>query len=298
MDPKYDYKKENLLIVDDEIEVGKTVCDLLSHLGFDTQLVTSGKNALKEIRNGEYTFLVTDINMPELNGLELIRIVKGENPDINIIALTGYDKDYSYMDVINAGASDFITKPCKIDEIEAKIKRILIERSIRDELERLSITDNLTGLYNQRHFFNRLKEEIDRAERQKHPLSLILLDLDNFKEYNDKYGHLAGDKMLARAGKIIISSIRESVDTAFRYGGDEFAIILVEADDGIAINISERLMRGFKEEGSLTASIGFATYAKDMKVTDLIEFADRSLYRGKIKEPKAAHKHSVVRNKG
>jgi diguanylate cyclase (GGDEF)-like protein len=281
MDQRFDYSKENVLVVDDEIEIGKTVSDLLSHLGFSTCLVINGQNALKEIRNGEYTFLVTDINMPELNGLELIKIVKGERPDINIIALTGYDKDYTYMDVVNAGASDFITKPCKIDEIEAKIKRLLIERNIRDELERLSITDNLTGLYNQRHFFNRLKEEIDRAERQKHPLSLILLDLDNFKEYNDTYGHLVGDEMLARAGTIILSSIRESVDTAFRYGGDEFAIILVESDDTIAMSISERLMKGFSEEGSLTASIGFATYEKDMKATDLIELADKNLYKGK-----------------
>jgi two-component system cell cycle response regulator len=284
METEYDYNEENVLIVDDETELGKVVTDLLSNLGFSAASVTSGKDALDELRNGRYTFLITDINMPELDGIELIKIVKKENRDINIIAMTGYDKDYTYMDVINAGANDFIIKPFRVDEVEAKIKRILIERRIRDELARESITDSLTGLFNQRHFYNRLKEEIDRANRQKHALSLILLDLDNLKDYNDRYGHLAGDKMLDKSGKIILSSIRENVDTAFRYGGDEFAVILVEADENIAQSISERLERGFEEGGGLTASVGFATYSKEMSKDDLIALADRGLYRAKNKK--------------
>ncbi len=278
---KQEYSKEYLIIVDDEIEVGQVVTELLSSLGFNADSESSGKNALQQIRNGKYTFLITDINMPELNGIELIKKVKEEKLDISIIAMTGYDKDYAYMDVINAGANDFITKPFKIDEIEAKISRILIEKKIRDELAKLSITDNLTGLFNQRHFHNKLKEEVNRANRQNHPLSLILLDLDKFKDYNDTYGHLAGDKMLAESGKIILSNIRGNVDTAFRYGGDEFAIILVEADKEIVINTSKRLKKGFRESDGVTASVGFATYQKEMDVNDLITLADKDLYKSK-----------------
>lgn len=281
MEQQFDYHKENLLIVDDEIEIGKIVQDLLAKLGFNTGFAGNGKNALDKLRNKDYTFLITDINIPKLNGIELIKIVKKEIPRINIIAMTGYDKDYTYMDVINAGATDFISKPFKIDEMEAKIKRILIETSTRDELARLSITDNLTSLYNQRHFYNRLKEEIERANRQKHPLSLILLDLDNFKYFNDKYGHLAGDQMLAGAGKVILSNIRDSVDTAFRYGGDEFAVILVEADSEIAQTISERLRKGFQQDSAVTASIGLATYEKGMELNELIGLADKDLYSTK-----------------
>ena len=278
---KQEYYKEYLLIVDDEIEIGQVVTELLSSLGFNADLASSGKNALQQIRNGKYTFLITDINMPELNGIELIKKVKEEKPDISIIAMTGFDKDYAYMDVINAGANDFIAKPFKIDEIEAKISRVLIEKRIRDELAKLSITDNLTGLFNQRHFHNKLKEEVNRANRQNHPLSLILLDLDKFKDYNDTYGHLAGDKMLAESGKIILSNIRGNVDTAFRYGGDEFSIILVEADKEIVINTSERLKKGFRESDGVTASVGFATYQKEMDVNDLIALADKDLYKSK-----------------
>jgi two-component system cell cycle response regulator len=283
MEPEFNYGKEKLLIVDDEIEIGQIVQDLLAKLGFNTGFASDGTTALQTLRKEQYSFLITDINIPRLNGIQLIKIVKKEIPHVSIIAMTGYDKDYTYMDVINAGATDFISKPFKVDELEAKIRRILIEKEIRDELARLSITDNLTGLFNQRHFYNRLKEEIDRANRQKHPLSLILLDLDHFKSFNDKYGHLAGDQMLASSGKIILSNIRDSVDTAFRYGGDEFAVILVEADSTIAQTISERLRSGFKAESAVTASVGYATYEKGMEITDLIGQADKNLYRKKNK---------------
>ena len=281
MKSEYDYNKESLLIVDDEIETREVVTRLLSKLGFNVDSVSNGKNALQELRDEKYTFLITDIKMPELDGIELIKMVKREIPDINIIAMTGYDKDYAYMDVINAGANDFIAKPFKINELEAKIKRILIERVIRDELARLSITDSLTGLFNQRQFYRKLKQEIVRANRQKHPLSLILLDLNKFKDYNDQYGHLAGDKLLVKCGKTILSSIRDNVDTAFRYGGDEFAVILVEADKTVARRIRERLKWGFEEGGGVTASVGFATYSKGMNVDDLIALADKNLYEGK-----------------
>ncbi len=276
-----EYHKENLLVVDDEIDVRNVVAELLSSLGFNVDSENSGKSALQRIKNGKYTFLITDVNMPEFNGIELIKTVREEKIDISIIAMTGYDKDYAYMDVINAGANDFITKPFKLDEIEAKISRILIEKRIRDELAKLSITDNLTGLFNQRHFHNKLKDEVNRANRQNHPLSLILLDLDKFKEYNDTYGHLAGDKMLAKSGNIILSNIRENVDTAFRYGGDEFAIILVEANKEIVLNTSERLIKGFEEGDGVTASVGFATYSDKMTVSDFISLADKYLYESK-----------------
>jgi two-component system cell cycle response regulator len=281
MEKEYDYKNETMLIVDDEVEVGNVVKSLLRSLGFNADFVESAKSAMEQLRNGDYSFLITDINMPDMNGIDLIKTVSGENPEISIIAMTGYDKDYTYMDVINAGASDFISKPFKIDEIEAKITRILIERNIKERLAKLSITDNLTGLYNQRHFYNKLREEIERANRQKHDLSLILLDLNNFKVYNDKYGHLAGDTVLSKSGKIIQANIRDSVDTAFRYGGDEFAVILVEADENIVKNISERLKSGFEEVGEVSASIGFSTYSSDMKMQELINIADKCLYKEK-----------------
>ena len=279
-----EYSKEHILIVDDESMIRESLTELLSELGFNTDTAENGKIALNKIRKNYYTFLLTDINMPEINGLELIKTTKKEKHDISIIAITGYDKSFTYMDVVNAGANDFLTKPFKIDEIEAKIKRITIERDIKEELAKLSITDSLTRLFNQRHFNYKLKEEVKRAKRQNRPLSLVLLDLDKFKEYNDNNGHLKGDKMLAKAGKVILSHIRENVDIAFRYGGDEFAVILVDADENTANYIRNRLEKNYEKGCDVTASVGIATYMKELDFKNFIALADKNLYKAKKKK--------------
>jgi len=153
--------------------------------------------------------------MPGMNGLELIQRTRDEYPQVSIVTMTGYYKEYSYVDVVNSGASDFINKPFGIEELEAKIRRVIIERNLKQELRRLSITDSLTGLYNQRHFYARLRDEVIRAERQKHPLALIFLDLNNFKKYNDTHGHLGGDRLLHKVGSIINTNIRQGVDSGY-----------------------------------------------------------------------------------
>jgi len=281
MKKNQEYSKEYILIVDDEAIIRESLTELLSAVGFNTDTAENGKIALNKIRKNFYTFLLTDINMPELDGLELIKTVRKEKYNISIITMTGHDKSFTYMDVVNAGANDFLAKPFKIDEIEAKIKRITIERDIKEELARLSITDSLTRLFNQRHFNYKLKEEVKRAKRQNRPLSLVLLDLDKFKKYNDSYGHLAGDKMLTKAGKVILSHIRENVDIAFRYGGDEFAVILVDADENTAKYIRNRLEKGFEKGCEITASVGISTYMKEMDVKNFIAMADENLYKAK-----------------
>lgn len=281
MEKNKEYSREHILIVDDEVDILTSLTDLLSERGFTTDTAENGKAALYKIRKNFYTFLLTDITMPELNGIDLIKTIKKEKFEISIIAMTGYDKNFTYMDVVNAGANDFLIKPFKIDEIEAKIKRIIIERDVREKLARLSITDSLTRLFNQRHFNYKLKEEVKRAKRQNRPLSLALLDLDNFKEYNDNFGHLEGDNMLSRAGKLILSHIRENVDIAFRYGGDEFAIILVDADRNTAKYIRDRLEKGFEDGCDVKASIGIATYSKEMDLKEFIALADTNLYKAK-----------------
>jgi len=213
--------------------------------------------------------------------MELIQRVKTQYPEISVIAMTAYSKDYKYIDVINAGATDFINKPFGIEELEAKVKRAIVERNIRRELNRLSITDSLTGLYNQRHFYARLREEAQRAARQKHPLSIILLDLDNFKWYNDTYGHLKGDKLLQDVGRIIRRCIRENVDTGYRYGGDEFAVILIDADIEVARHIARRIQEAIKSECEIEASYGCATFKTGMQPEDILSQADKILYRRK-----------------
>ncbi|MBW2015341.1 MAG: diguanylate cyclase [Deltaproteobacteria bacterium] len=281
MKQDFDYSQESILIVDDDAVLREVFTDLLKALGFSVASVSSGPEALDSLENNDFTFLLTDMKMPEMDGMELIKRVSGTHPDISIIAMTGYSEGYKYVDVINAGASDFIKKPFDLEELEAKIRRILNERNLRRELNRLSITDSLTGLFNQRHFYDRLKDEMVRARRQKFPLSLILLDLDNFKDYNDTHGHLAGDEVLRSVGRLIQQSIREGVDSAYRYGGDEFAIILVGADLAVAEGIVKRIKESFKAEGDIMASVGYALFEEEMSIKDFVGEADKRLYAAK-----------------
>lgn len=273
-----DYSKESILVVDDDTYSRETLKEFLAYLGFSIKGTANGSNALKLLKEKEYTFLLTDMKMPGISGLELIRRVRDDFPDVSIVAMTGYSAEYKYVEVINSGASDFINKPFDLEELEAKIRRIITERNLREELSRLSITDSLTELYNQRHFYTRLGEEIIRAERQKNALALILIDLDDFKRYNDTYGHLAGDEALRSLGQTINKWIRESVDSGYRYGGDEFAIILIDADLEIAREIGKRIHNSYKENENLSISLGYAKFSEGMSAEKLVAEADKDLY--------------------
>jgi len=280
-DENNEYAGESVLIVDDDFYLRETFGELLQSIGFDTGSASSGIEALRMLKEKEFSFLLTDMKMPEMDGFELIKRVKSDFPEVSMIAMTGYSDGYGYVDVINAGASDFIKKPFQLDELEAKVRRIINERNLRRELNRLSITDSLTGLFNQRHFYSRMNREVIRAQRQKHSLALILFDLDNFKDYNDAHGHLAGDTVLRNVGKVINHCIRDGVDSGYRYGGDEFAIILIEADMEIAEDIGRRIQISLKEKVHISASLGFAIFAQGMSVKDLVAEADKNLYQSK-----------------
>ena len=276
-----DYSDELILVVDDEKSVSQSLADMLKHLGFRAFSAEGGPMAIEQLKQNQVTFVITDMNMPQMDGMELIRRLRKEHPNVSVIAMTGYSKNYKYIDVINAGATDFINKPFGIEELEAKLKRAIVERNIRRELNRLSITDSLTGLYNQSHFYCRLREETQRAARQDHPLSIILLDLDNFKWYNDTYGHLSGDKLLQCVGRVIRKCIRKNVDTGYRYGGDEFAVILIDADIEVARQIAQRIQHAINEECGIDASFGCATFEPGMQAEEIVSKADKILYQRK-----------------
>jgi diguanylate cyclase (GGDEF)-like protein len=276
-----DPSQEQILIVDDEDALRQPQAEDLRILGFRVQEATDGATALALLEQNDYSVLLTDMRMPGMDGFELIEKARSRWPELCVVAMTGYAEKYSYVSVIEAGASDFIKKPFTPDELLAKIKRGVLERNIRRELSRLSVTDSLTGLYNRRHFYDQLKKEILRSRRQLHPVSLILLDLDDFKTYNDTYGHLAGDALLKKVGSLIAVGIREGVDSGYRYGGDEFAVILIDADAEITAVIARRLESAIHQNCQLGVSIGYACYSNEMTVEDLVNLADQRLYRRK-----------------
>jgi diguanylate cyclase (GGDEF)-like protein len=285
---KLNYESESILVVDDDHAFRDILIEFLGTLGFQSQGASDSFEALEMLEKDDFAFMLTDMMMPEMDGMELIGKVLDRYKEISIIAMTGHANGYRYVDVINNGASDFIKKPFDLGELEAKIRRIIVERNLRKELSRLSITDSLTGLYNQRHFYARLNEEVKRADRQGHPMALILLDLDNFKQYNDTHGHLAGDEVLRYTGSTIAKWIRHGVDSGYRYGGDEFAIILIDANLDVAQGIGERIAKSFRKKGTITASLGYAIFRKGMNAEGLVAEADKNLYavKKKLKRPK------------
>ena len=154
-----------------------------------------------------------------------------------------------------------------------------IEREAR--LKKLSITDPLTGIYNQRFFYESLRLEIGKASKENIPLVLLMLDLDNFKEINDKKGHLYGDMILKKVAEVISGSVRRGVDKVFRYGGDEFAIILPGANCKIAENIFKRINGRLQKELGITVSGGGVLYSRGLDIKEFVDEADRALYAAK-----------------
>jgi len=283
-------EREKILITDDDQSIREMLLDMIHLFGYECQAACNAEETLKILKEDNFSIVISDIKMPEIDGISLTKLIKDRYSEIDVVIITGYDTDYSFKDVIKAGASDFVTKPFSIDELEAKLNRIIRERNLQrelkeknEELKRLSIRDSLTGLYNQRHFYAELEKEGERARRQKHSLSLILFDVDKFKSYNDTYGHLEGDKVLKKIGEIVQISIRKDVDSGYRYGGDEFAVITPETDQQQSAKVGERIRREFEEFGfsMLTLSVGVVEFDSSLGMEILVKHADEALYRAK-----------------
>jgi diguanylate cyclase (GGDEF)-like protein len=278
-----------ILLVDDDPSILEILSDLMAIFGHEYDIAQNGHEAIEKLKKGFFHIVLTDMKMPGMDGMELLRCINSSYPNIKVMVLTGYDRTFSYTDVVKAGASDFISKPFNTDELEAKINRLVREIELLRQLEILSISDGLTGLYNRRYFDTKILEEVRRAHRQNHDLFLALLDVDNLKVINDKYGHLSGDKLLKSVGELIKHCIREDVDWPFRYGGDEFCVILSQVSQEQALMTSERFIQSFNEKKlPLTGlSIGLAKFIRSEDntwvedIAGLIRRADRALYNAK-----------------
>lgn len=280
-----------ILIVDDDPLILETICYFVTSFGYDCDTAGSGQEALDILTREKFQIIISDIVMPGMNGMQLLKKVKKLHPKIGVIIVTGYAENYSYSDVIRAGAIDFISKPFQKDELEAKLDRVVREQNMIQELERLSNCDPLTGLYNRRYFDLKLAEEVQRASRQDYHVVLGMLDVDCFKSFNDTYGHQTGDKLLKALGRILRTCTRENVDFLFRYGGDEFAFILTQTTIEQAAKVAERILTIYREQdfsiGNTGVSIGLVQCGLDdnkswqENASILIENADKALYKAK-----------------
>lgn len=282
-----------ILIVDDDDAIRNSISEYLTILDFITHTAESAENALALLKTESVDVVITDIVMPGMNGLEMMQVIK-KNYDTDVIVITGFTSDFSYEEAISRGANDFVFKPFRLDELQLRLKRVLRERSLVKEQTRLmekfkelAITDGLTKLYNSRHFYNELEIEINRHTRYERPLSLLLIDVDHFKEFNDTHGHLEGDAVLSRIAGLIQSCLR-AMDTAYRYGGEEFTVILPETNCQAAVVVSERINCDVRtklfigpHQKNLSVSIGVTEYLPGESPVDFIRRADKAMYLAK-----------------
>ena len=213
-----------ILVVEDDVDFSKTLMEFLDESGFKSINVNSAEEAEEIFKKREFDLVLTDIKLPGMDGIKLVKNIK-KKYNLAVIVMTAYSSEYSFEDVIKNGANDLIFKPFKLNELLLRINRVLKEISLVDDhekmikaLKRLTIEDSLTGLYNSRHFYDQLDKEIKRSARYLRPISIIFIDVDNFKGVNDTFGHMIGDKVLSLIAQKLKASLR-SYDTAYRFAG-------------------------------------------------------------------------------
>ena len=290
-----------ILVVEDSRTQAEWLAGVLAREGYDVQTAPDGREAIRRVRTEPFDLVLLDMILPDMNGLEVLRVIKARSDEqfIPVILLSVKSDLDSRVAGLRIGADDFIAKPFADAEIQARAGAMLRIKSLQDQLraakvqlEKLSITDGLTGLYNHRHFEERLAEEFRRSARYADPVSLMMIDLDHFKEVNDRYGHPFGDRVLRETAELLRSSVRE-LDICARYGGEEFAIILPKTHLQGALAVAERVFGSIRAktyatggeppEIRVTTSVGVAFYpSKDVTSSELlVKFADDALYRAK-----------------
>lgn len=255
-----------------------------------------GEQALKILEKQKLPDLILlDIVMPGKDGFEIIKIIKENDRtrDIPVIFITGLNSAKNEEEGLNLGAVDYIVKPFNPAIVQARIRNTLRFRNQQKLLESLVHIDGLTEIPNRRNFDTTLAREYKSAVRNKRWLSLIMIDVDRFKHYNDSYGHARGDEALIKIAKIIQECLKRPVDFVARYGGEEFSVILPDTDESGGRHVAERIRQAVenlriehqKDIGSpwLTISLGGCSMIPYMEQSrsDFIEKADSCLYKAK-----------------
>jgi two-component system, cell cycle response regulator len=292
-----------VLIVDDDDLVAEHLATLVRKAGFEVSVVTNGAAALSMLHKDFAPIVISDRNMPDMDGLTLCRTIRSEHVDnyVYVILLTVQDSEQDILAGLDAGADDYLSKRSSSAQLLARLRtaqRILtLERSLRSVIaqkNRLALTDPLTGAHNRRYFNRHLNREIRAAWRSQSALSVLVLDIDHFKNVNDKHGHGVGDEVLQEFSRRIIQGLPRQTDWLARLGGEEFAVVLPLTDLEGAYQVGEKLRCLFAEAPiattaaslSITISIGVSGLEalnanESVTVDTLLDRADECLYLSK-----------------
>lgn len=286
-----------VLVVDDEEIMQEVMRDILRESGYGVDAAENGEIALAKVEKNSYNLVFADIRMPVMDGMEFLKRAKDLEPDLDIIMMTGYASVDVAVEAMKLGAVDFITKPFNLEHIRIVASRAIERKELRKLAEegeyykRLSLTDGLTELYNHRHFYRLLNIEVSRSERKDYNFCVLMIDVDDFKVYNDTMGHTDGDYVLRFLAWLLKHHARMP-DMVCRYGGEEFSIILAETNAAEGKLAGERFRRivektefdhqNVQPSGNLTISAGVACFPDDSRSPDdLVKKADEALYQAK-----------------
>lgn len=294
-----------VLVVDDDPLARQLIGHAVRDLGYPCREAADGVEATRMLEERHADVVISDWDMPRMNGVELCRRTRvhgDESPYVYFILMTAFGDREHLLAGMAAGADDYQKKPIDLDELEARLvsarrvvalHRRLAERNteLRHDSKKFYVasrTDPLTGLGNRRRLSEELEGIYTRARRYGTTCSIAMLDLDRFKTFNDRFGHLAGDDALRRVSEAVRSAVRES-DGVFRYGGEEILVVLHEQRLDEATQAMERVRRAIERleipsvGGPLTASIGIAELdtVTDANADEWVRRADVALYRAK-----------------
>ncbi len=277
----------NILVVEDDEKTFKSIKDGLINPEYKLHRVTTGQEAINLAKEGYFVAIIMEIQIGDMNGLELVRRLKKIDQRINIIALTVYTFVNLAVETMKEGVYTYLMKPINTEELNLVLRRaientfLLIQAGQRKYFQDIATMDGLTGVYNHRHFHEMLDWNISHLNRSPQAFSLFITDIDDFKKYNDTHGHVEGDKILHNFAQLLVSSTRDN-DMVFRYGGEEFAVILSQTDQFGAQKVGERLLTIVRSRMPVTMSVGLSSFPMNAQVkSELVVRADRALYRAK-----------------
>lgn len=281
----------NILVIDKERAVRSVLKEGLTKLGYSVQAISNTAEALELLKQKSFSIILTDLKVSGISGIEMLKKfgqVDQAGKDMSIIAIVPYSSVKLAIEALSQKEIfDYVTKPFNIKEVEIVLRRVvdrnylLREIGQKDLYQEMAIVDGLTGLYNRRHLDEVLLREVERAKRYRQPLALLMMDIDDFKKYNDTYGHPAGDKLLQDLAKFLLNAVR-ATDMIFRYGGEEFTVVLSRTFKQEAVEVAKRILNLERHKLPVTISMGLACFLDEGLTKDeLIEQADSALYQAK-----------------
>jgi len=283
---------ETILIVDDTKANIEILMELLGD-SYDLLVAKDGRSAIEIALEDKPDLILLDIIMPKMDGFKVCKELKKnlKLKDVPIIFLTAKTDEDSIETAYDIGGNDYVTKPFRPKELRAKVKRELKLKKLQDELNILASTDCMTKLYNRRYFTKVSKNIFELLKRDKKDLSLIIMDIDRFKNINDTYGHKIGDDVIIKFAELL-KQIQRKSDISCRFGGEEFVILLPETNIEGAWNLAQKIRLKTKElkmeiednkflEFSISLGVSTVLMDKEKNIETALSRADEALYKAK-----------------